>query len=174
MRVWSLGQEDPLEEKTATHSSILAWKNPMDRGTWQATVHVVTKSQTQQRDWACTHTLHSWEGFSNFLQSQKEEFYDWLARSVIGKEEGSDDTHTMFVSSLQVICPSVDLLSLSVVCDSLLQFQGCLSLCFGYSAEPLLYFNVPFSNSDLQNHSKESSLPKDKQTRDYFSGQYTR
>ena len=23
----------------ATHSSILAWKNPMDRGAWQATVH---------------------------------------------------------------------------------------------------------------------------------------
>ena len=22
----------------ATHSSILAWKNPMDRGAWQATV----------------------------------------------------------------------------------------------------------------------------------------
>ena len=28
MRVWSLGQEDPLEEGTATHSSILAWRIP--------------------------------------------------------------------------------------------------------------------------------------------------
>ena len=26
MRVQSLGQEDPLEEEMATHSSILAWK----------------------------------------------------------------------------------------------------------------------------------------------------
>ena len=26
--VQSLGQEDPLEKKTATHSSILAWKTP--------------------------------------------------------------------------------------------------------------------------------------------------
>ena len=26
MQVWSLGQEDPLEEEMATHSSILAWK----------------------------------------------------------------------------------------------------------------------------------------------------
>ena len=25
-QVWSLGQEDPLEEEVATHSSILAWK----------------------------------------------------------------------------------------------------------------------------------------------------
>ena len=27
-RVWSLGQEDPLEEETATHSSLLAWRIP--------------------------------------------------------------------------------------------------------------------------------------------------
>ena len=42
----SLGQEDPLEKGKATHSSILAWRIPMDRGAWQATVHGVTKSQT--------------------------------------------------------------------------------------------------------------------------------
>ena len=27
-RVQSLGQEDPLEKRTATHSSILAWRIP--------------------------------------------------------------------------------------------------------------------------------------------------
>ena len=37
--VQSLHQEDPLEEGMATHSSILAWRIPMDRGAWQATVH---------------------------------------------------------------------------------------------------------------------------------------
>ena len=37
--VQSLGQEDPLEEGMATHPSILAWRIPMDRGAWQATVH---------------------------------------------------------------------------------------------------------------------------------------
>ena len=30
----SLTQEDPLEEGMATHSSILAWRISMDRGTW--------------------------------------------------------------------------------------------------------------------------------------------
>ena len=30
--VQSLVWEDPLEKEMATHSSILAWKNPMDRG----------------------------------------------------------------------------------------------------------------------------------------------
>ena len=28
MLVWSLAQEDPLEEKMATHSNILAWRIP--------------------------------------------------------------------------------------------------------------------------------------------------
>jgi len=40
----SLGQEGPLEEGMATHSSILAWKIPMDRGAWWATVHRVAQS----------------------------------------------------------------------------------------------------------------------------------
>ena len=30
-QIQSLGQEDSLEKEMATHSSILAWKNPMDR-----------------------------------------------------------------------------------------------------------------------------------------------
>ena len=30
--------EDPLEKEMATHSSILAWRIPMDRGAWKATV----------------------------------------------------------------------------------------------------------------------------------------
>ena len=34
--VQSLGWEDPLEESMATHSRILAWRIPMDRGAWWA------------------------------------------------------------------------------------------------------------------------------------------
>ena len=44
--VLSLGWEDPLEEGMATHSSILAWGIPMDRGKGWVAVHGVTKSQT--------------------------------------------------------------------------------------------------------------------------------
>ena len=40
--VQSLGWEDPLEEGTATHSSILAWRIPMDKGAWWARVHGAT------------------------------------------------------------------------------------------------------------------------------------
>ena len=43
MQFWSLSQEDPLQEKMATHSSTPAWKNPMKRKAWQATVHGLAK-----------------------------------------------------------------------------------------------------------------------------------
>ena len=45
--VQSLDWEEPLEEGMATHSSILSWKIAMDRGSGWATVHGITKSQTQ-------------------------------------------------------------------------------------------------------------------------------
>ena len=45
--VQSLGWEDPLEDGMATHSSILAWRIPMDRGVRWATVHGVTKRCTR-------------------------------------------------------------------------------------------------------------------------------
>ena len=41
--VRSLGWDDPLEEGMATHSSILAWRIPMDRGAWQAPAHGVSE-----------------------------------------------------------------------------------------------------------------------------------
>ena len=41
--VQSVGWEDPLEEAMATHSSILAWRIPMDRGAWRATVHGMSR-----------------------------------------------------------------------------------------------------------------------------------
>ena len=48
--VRSLGWEDLLEESMATHSSILAWRIPMDKGAWRATVYGVAKSQTRLSD----------------------------------------------------------------------------------------------------------------------------
>ena len=38
MRVKCPGWEDPLEEGMAIHSSVLAWRTPMGRGAWWATV----------------------------------------------------------------------------------------------------------------------------------------
>ena len=50
IQVQSLGGEDPLEEEMATHSSILSWRIPIDRGAWQATVYGVPKNQTRLSD----------------------------------------------------------------------------------------------------------------------------
>ena len=47
IRIRSLGREDPLEKEMATHSSIFAWGNAMDKQAWWATVHGVVKS------WVC-------------------------------------------------------------------------------------------------------------------------
>ena len=43
-QVQSLRQEDPLERQMAAHSSILAWRLPVDRGAWPGTVHGITES----------------------------------------------------------------------------------------------------------------------------------
>ena len=67
--VWSLGWEDPLEAGMATHSSILPWRIPMDRGAWWATVHGVGKSRTWQRL-----SAHGWSTASSsesFLASSE-------------------------------------------------------------------------------------------------------
>ena len=45
--VQSLVWKDPLEEGMATHSIVVTWRVPMDRGAWQATVHGFAKSQTR-------------------------------------------------------------------------------------------------------------------------------
>ena len=51
--VWSLGQEDPLEEGMATHSSILAWKIP-----WTEEPDWLQSMQLQRvgHDWVTKHT----------------------------------------------------------------------------------------------------------------------
>ena len=52
-----LGWENPLEKGPATHSSVLVWRTPMDRGAWWPAVHGVTKSRTRQSDRA----QHPWK-----------------------------------------------------------------------------------------------------------------
>ena len=47
MWVRSLGQEDPLEEGTATHSSILAWRIPCTEE--PGGLRPVAKSRTQMK-----------------------------------------------------------------------------------------------------------------------------
>ena len=46
MWVRALVWGEDLEEEMMTHSSILAWDHPMDRGARRAVVHRITQNQT--------------------------------------------------------------------------------------------------------------------------------
>ena len=46
----SLDAEDLLEKEITTHSSNLAWRMNMNRGAWQAAIHVVSKNWTRLSD----------------------------------------------------------------------------------------------------------------------------
>ena len=78
-----------LKKGTATHSSILAWRIPMDRGAWQATIHRVTKSQTRLKclsTHACTHTKcyvkPQIPTFNHIFNLQKGQFHTVQTRTL--------------------------------------------------------------------------------------------
>ena len=48
MWLQSLGQKNPQEKGMETQSSILAWRIPVDRGAWWATVHGVAELDTTE------------------------------------------------------------------------------------------------------------------------------
>ena len=58
-RVWSLGQEDPLDKEMVTHSSILAWRIPWMEEPGRLPVHGVAKSRTQLSDFLSLSSLVS-------------------------------------------------------------------------------------------------------------------
>ena len=52
--VWSLDWEDPLEKGKATHSGILAWRNP-----WMQRIHGDANSGTRLSDFTFTFHFHA-------------------------------------------------------------------------------------------------------------------
>ena len=92
--VWSLGGEDPLEKRMATHSSILAWKFQGQRSLMAYIQSMGSQSQTWPRDWHYT-VLYAQVG-------------TW--------------THTRCVYSLSYIFTVKEVLTLAM-CLSLLQIE---------------------------------------------------
>ena len=86
MRVWSLGQGDPLEEEMATPSSCLAWGIPSTEEPWQATVHGAVNSQT----WLISSSSYvKWRRVElqtqHFLKPQSQSSLCCLAASPLGR-----------------------------------------------------------------------------------------
>ena len=74
MWVRLLGREDPLGEGMATPLQYSCLENPMDRGTWQVTVHGVAKSRTRLSD-SAQHNVTPREGTaSSKVPTSKREF----------------------------------------------------------------------------------------------------
>ena len=80
-QVWSLDQEDPLEEEIATHFSILAWKIPWteEPGGLQP---MRLQSQTRLGDWARLHT-HSHTHTHTHTHTHKRGEWQQKAHSII-------------------------------------------------------------------------------------------
>ena len=72
----SLDREDPLEKEMATHSSVLAFGNPMDRGAWKALVHGVVEGRTRLSDFTFTFHSHAlekeWQPTPVFLPGESQ------------------------------------------------------------------------------------------------------
>ena len=81
MQVRFLGQEDSLKVVMATYSSILAWKNPMNRGALWAIVPGVTKSWTELSTQACfALTFHDFQTLLFLIILPQEIAYTYLIR----------------------------------------------------------------------------------------------
>ena len=55
MLVQSLGQEDPLEEETATHSSVLTWRIPWTEEPGRIQSIGLQRVRSDRRNLACVH-----------------------------------------------------------------------------------------------------------------------
>ena len=65
-QVWSLGWEDPLEKRMATHSGILAWRIP-----WQRSLAGYSPRGRKESDMTATNT------FGRYLKEKKPKFSSW-------------------------------------------------------------------------------------------------
>ena len=82
MRVWSLGQEDPMEKQMATHSSILAWRIP-----W-------TEEPGRQQSIESQRVRHDWSDSAHMHMPQ---FY----------QGGHNDALVTGINDYRTLCPTV-------------------------------------------------------------------
>ena len=84
MQIWSLGWEDTLEKEMATHSSISAWRNPMDKGAWLQSMALLYPQKTI---YIVSNTVFSLQLFNIFLNQNVRSTWasniPWWVRAII-------------------------------------------------------------------------------------------
>ena len=77
-QVWSLGREDPLEERMASHSSILAWKIPRIEEPGGLLSSVLQRVSHDWSDWTHTYT-HARTHTHTHTHTHIKSTYGWQA-----------------------------------------------------------------------------------------------
>ena len=115
----------------ATHSSNLAWKNPTDRGAWEAAVHGVTKNWTQLSDLtSLSQPLDTWEVlrlFKKCLQVFKAEHLECSTFFFFFLDLRSTSWYLEVVFSPTALSRTIFLLTISEL-NNVLLFSKLVSL----------------------------------------------
>ena len=109
--IQSLGWEDSLEEEMATHSSILAWKNPMDRKAWRAKSIGLERVKHKWSGLACSTSKNMFcANLSHYWKSYHLEFDRWIKLNQKCSSLITSFSSVQFISVTQ-LCPTL--------CDSM-------------------------------------------------------
>ena len=108
--VQSLGWEDPLEEVMATHSSILAWRIPMD----SPLAGYSPCGCRVGHDQATKHTHNDWEGYSNDFGERMEISRGWATTHFLGFDGQPWNCHGTCGCVIELKCYNKQMLRLRV------------------------------------------------------------
>ena len=83
-------------------------ENAMDRGAWRATVHRVSKSQTQLKRLRTHSTIDPWENTHTHTHTHTHNPYMWSASECFMKHFGSFNAYCILMRSVVLSCSFID------------------------------------------------------------------
>ena len=134
-QVWSLGWEDPLEEETATHSSILAWRIP-----WREELGRLQSMGLQESD--TTELLNLWMIFSQISRFSRSVVSDSVTPWITARQASLSITNSRSSPKLMSI-ESVMSSSHLILCRPLLLLPPIPPSIRVFSNESALHIRWP-------------------------------